>query len=447
MIGRLGVFGRLTFIILLLLTAFVALGIGVSYIDTDKRDNKSLFPVPEQAASIAELLDRTPDEQHSQVMKAVRSAELEFAIVDTLPDIFSDLRRMHSIEWLITQYLETFRDRQVYVTRDIRPNSGPVRTFLDWLLSRQDRAIVIAIELKNKRHVLMRFSAVNVQRLFGVPVGFFFGVYGFLFAALALWAIAREAKPLQQLARSVEEFGHDGTPRHVANRGASEIQKLIKTVNNMQDRIAGLIKGRTILLGAVSHDLKTYITRLWLRVEQISSDSQREKAIADLEQMTAIIDDAISLAKGNGGSAADYVDVDLSKLIQKDIEGREKSDCIEYVSGKPCIVKGDATALQRMFANLIDNALRYGNRCSITLYEEEEGIRVVIDDDGPGIPEESRDAVFEPFYRLEQSRNRDTGGSGLGLAIVKQIADAHQATIHIDTNDNAGTRVVVIFPV
>ncbi len=442
MFGRLGVFGRLTFIILLLLAAFVALGIGISHIDTDRKENKSLFPVPEQAASIAELLDRVPDNQHSQVMKAVRSSEIEFAIVETLPDIFSDLRRMPSVEWLITQYLETYRTRKVFVTRDIRPQSGPVRSFIDWLLSRQDRAIVVAVELKSKRYVLLRFSAVNVQRLFGVPVGFFFGVYGFLFAALALWAIAREAKPLQQLARSVELFGHDGRPRLVGGRGASEIQKLIKTVNDMQERIAALIRGRTILLGAVSHDLKTYITRLRLRVEQISSDVQREKAVADLEQMTAIIDDAISLAKGDVDGSSGFEDVDISQLIRADIDGREISEQVDFKGDTSCIVKGDETALKRMLANLIDNALRYGTRCDIAV---SEGTEVLIDDDGPGIPEGDRKAVFEPFYRLEQSRNRNTGGSGLGLAIVKQIVDVHGAEISIDSNEMGGTRVIVSF--
>ncbi len=442
MFGRLGVFGRLTFIILLLLAAFVALGIGISHIDTDRKENKSLFPVPEQAASIAELLDRVPDNQHSQVMKAVRSSEIEFAIVETLPDIFSDLRRMPSVEWLITQYLETYRTRKVFVTRDIRPQSGPVRSFIDWLLSRQDRAIVVAVELKSKRYVLLRFSAVNVQRLFGVPVGFFFGVYGFLFAALALWAIAREAKPLQQLARSVELFGHDGRPRLVGGRGASEIQKLIKTVNDMQERIAALIRGRTILLGAVSHDLKTYITRLRLRVEQISSDVQREKAVADLEQMTAIIDDAISLAKGDVDGSSGFEDVDISQLIRADIDGREISEQVDFKGDTSCIVKGDETALKRMLANLIDNALRYGTRCDIAV---SEGTEVLIDDDGPGIPEGDRKAVFEPFYRLEQSRNRNTGGSGLGLAIVKQIVDVHGAEISIDSNEMGGTRVIVRF--
>ena len=445
MFSRLGVFGRLTLIILMLLTAFVALGVGIYFIDTGKKDPDSLFPIPEQVAAITELLDNTPSSHHERIVKAIKSPELSFQLITTLPKEFFEIRRMQGIEWLTSQYFETSQEREIKVIQELPPGRDRFSRHINWLLSRYNRSILVAIELKTKKYVLFRIKAVTVHRLFGIPIGFFFGVYGFLFAALALWAIAREAKPLQQLAKSVELFGADGTPRHVESRGATEIQKLVRTVNHMQHRIAALIKGRTILLGAVSHDLKTYITRLRLRAEQVSNETLREKTISDLEQMTLIIDDAILIAKGEVNGKDTRTSVDIHEVLRNDIASRSNPEQIKLTGECNALISGNAIALSRMFANLIDNALRYGNTCEINISQNENTIIITFDDDGPGIPPEDRITIFEPFYRLEKSRNLNTGGSGLGLAIVKQIANAHNARIEVQENLQGGARFIVFF--
>jgi signal transduction histidine kinase len=212
----------------------------------------------------------------------------------------------------------------------------------------------------------------------------------------------------------------------------------------MQERIATLLKGRTVLLGAVSHDLKTYITRLKLRTEMIADQDQQARAERDLDDMTALIDDALAIARGTTVQDRTGL-VDLADILRA---ASEEQSHVELAIPDPnCLVEGDPIALRRLFANLIENAIGYGGGvCTITVTGAGERARVVIDDNGPGIPVSERELVFEPFYRRESSRNRETGGSGLGLAIAKQIVELHGGAIELADAQSGGLRVVVDLP-
>jgi two-component system osmolarity sensor histidine kinase EnvZ len=228
-------------------------------------------------------------------------------------------------------------------------------------------------------------------------------------------------------------------------RGAPEIRKLIEASNQMEARISALLRGRTILLGAVSHDLKTYLTRLRLRVEAIADPAQRDKAIGELDDMTRLIDDSIGIARG-AAEAPHREMVNLVELIEGDVSTREAPGTVVHAGAGPHAVLGDRIGLRRLFGNLIDNALRYGTNVEVNIVRDDEWLRVTVDDDGPGIADADRHAVFEPFYRLDPSRSRGTGGSGLGLAIVKQVAEAHPARVSVDRSPLGGARFVVNLP-
>lgn len=444
--GRLGILGRLVLILLLLLAALVALGFGLSHLAIERNTpDTPQFPFPGQAAAIVELLDATPPPQQELVLRAVGTRQLGVSIVAERPAQFDTRRRMPGIEWLIGQYLETVQDRAVFAVLNDDARLGFVARAARRFLRGSKSDIEIAVELGDGRFVLFHLRSVLPQHLFGIPVGFWIGVFGSLFAALALWAIAREARPLRRLAASLQSFGEDGAPRHVERQGAPEIARLIDAVNLMQERIAALIKGRTILLGAVSHDLKTYITRLRLRIEQIPAEEQRERAESDLDDMTRLIDDAIAVARGASQPERPQP-VDLASLLQADVAARADERVTLDIGVGPHRVLGDEMGLKRLFANLIDNGLRYGERLHIAIGRRHAFVQVTFDDDGPGIPAAERQAVFEPFFRLEASRNRKTGGSGLGLAIVKQIAEAHGGRIDIATSPAGGARLIVVLP-
>jgi two-component system, OmpR family, osmolarity sensor histidine kinase EnvZ len=212
----------------------------------------------------------------------------------------------------------------------------------------------------------------------------------------------------------------------------------------MQARIAALVKGRAILLGAVSHDLKTYITRLRLRVEDVPDDTARDKAARDLDDMTRLIDSSIDLARASA-SIGDKRALDVGVLLSKDASNREEPRLRLLANDTALPVLGDDVALGRLFGNLIDNALRYGRHAEVSAHVIADRIIVHVDD-GPGIPAAERFAVLEPFHRLEGSRNRDTGGSGLGLAIANQVAGAHDGTLTISQSPMGGARVIVSLP-
>jgi signal transduction histidine kinase len=214
----------------------------------------------------------------------------------------------------------------------------------------------------------------------------------------------------------------------------------------MQERIAGLVRGRTVLLGAISHDLKTYLTRLRLRAETIPEPEQQERTVRDLDDMTALIEDALALARGASVSER-REEVDIADLIAKEIADRKDGRLrLRDAPARPAMVRGDAVALRRLMANLIDNALRYGAGAEVAVEDAGAEIVVLIDDDGPGIPALERSAVFEPFYRVEPSRSRETGGAGLGLAIARAIVEAHGGRIGADGAPEGGARIRIVLP-
>jgi two-component system, OmpR family, osmolarity sensor histidine kinase EnvZ len=448
MLRRLGFTGRLMAIVLLALLALWAVGVGWIFVtETREEIASTLYPLPEQVAAIMDLIDATEPSRWPSVIRAVNSDNLRVTLSQNRPADETGARRLPAVELFMARYLAILQPREVVATmeRSDFPRWRELRLGEYWLYARQP--LRLSVSLKTGGFATFETRGLIVRRLFGLPPGFTVGAVGALVGIAAILAIAREARPLRLLAESVESFTADARFTPIASGGAPEIQKLIDAINAMQARIVDLVKARALLLGAISHDLKTYITRVRLRVEQLSVDEQREKAARDLDDMTRLLDDALALSQGTFVSTRrESVDVcDLLANLLADyppdrVRLRVASD------GTASDVKGEPVALKRLFANLIDNALRFATLCEVTLARHREQLIVTVDDDGPGIALQERQAVLEPFYRLEGSRSRTTGGSGLGLAIVKQIAEAHGGSIVIDASPQRGTRVICTLP-
>ena len=444
--ARLGFVGRIIGIVLLLLLALFAMNtLRLLLIVENRQPDEARFPLPGQAAAIVELLDILPADQRSQLLQAVGHEKFQVSLIDKLPPPKPGEDRLPGIEWLVAQYLDRAPDREVRAVDMGTLENRPLWRLFDSYSPLSQRRISIAIALTTGGYALFEIGGASPYRLFGIPPGFWFGIFGAVFAALALWAIARETRPLRQLASSVMEFGHDGLPHPVAARGAPEIRRLIEAVNAMEDRISALIRGRTILLGAVSHDLKTYITRLQLRIEALPDEAQRDKATNDLASMTRLIDDSIAVAQG-ASQPERHQPLDLAKLLRDEIAVREDERLTFTVDDGAYCMTGDDMALRRLFGNLIENALRYGHRANIHLTTQDSALCVTVDDQGEGIPEADHTTVFEPFYRLDASRNLAAGGSGLGLTIAKQIVDDHGGRISVGAGPQGGARILVTLP-
>ena len=447
MLGRLGFTGRLMAIVLLAVFAMLAIGAGFGYMARRRgADDAAQVLLPERAAAIVEVLEHTPPERRETALKALSSDDLRVSFQERPPQLGAGARHLPVVERVVAAYFAEVGGRQVMAI--LAPEAGPrwreLRLGQYWLASRAP--LKIAIGLSTGGYAVLESRGDISRRIWGMPPGFLIGTLGALVGLAAIIAIMREARPLRRLAGSVAGFAESAVPHPVEARGAPEIRRLIVTVNDMQERIAGLVKGRTVLLGAISHDLKTFLTRLRLRIEEIPGAEQHARAVGDLDDMTALIEDALALARGASVSER-REEVDVAELLRQLIADR-KGAGLSLGNGAAgrAMVRGDTVALRRLYANLIDNALRYGTAADVRIERGGSDVIVLIDDDGPGIPPLERAAVFEPFYRVDPSRSRETGGAGLGLAIARAIVEAHGGRIAIETSPKGGARVRVVLP-
>jgi signal transduction histidine kinase len=264
--------------------------------------------------------------------------------------------------------------------------------------------------------------------------------------ALSIWAVRRATKPLAAFSKAAERLGADVSAPPVAEDGPSEVNQLARAFNGMQRRLRVFVQDRTQILAAISHDLRTPITRLRLRADFVEDEDQRRKMLADLDQMETMIAATLSFARDDANEEPRKA-FDLAVLLQDTCDALADAGARAVYTGAPAVTyRGRPVALKRVFANLVDNAVKYGGAADVTLSGSDGRLTVTIDDDGPGIPEEQMEKVFAPFYRLEGSRSRDTGGVGLGLAAVRSIVRAQGGAVRLANRDGGGLRVTVELP-
>lgn len=397
-----------------------------------------------QIASLAELVDHVPQADRALVLRAATS----FGFVPSLrQDRPSDahLVILGPAERRLRELLGPPDGRYVALSlvASERHRGEPAMRLRD-LLGAQVHAVVA---LSSGGYLDVEAHGGPMLGLFGVPAGLIAGILGFAVALAALIAVRRETKPLSDLALAVDRFGTAIEPQPLTERGAPDVRAVIHAVNAMQSRIAELIRSRTLVLGAISHDLRTYVTRLRLRLELLPDSEQRRKACIDLDGMQSLMDDALAFARasfGNGSTEA----VDLARIVRNECELRVAQGKTVTLTGSDtgAPVRGSPAGLARVAANLIDNAVAYGGGADVSLRAAGDGIELWVEDRGPGIPPGERGKVFEPFYRLDPSRNRESGGAGLGLTIVRQIVESHHGTVAIEDRSGGGARLRVRLP-
>jgi signal transduction histidine kinase len=262
-----------------------------------------------------------------------------------------------------------------------------------------------------------------------------------------VWFAARTTvKPLTDLARAARDLGEDLRRAPLAEDGPSEVRQAAHAFNAMQLRIRHDIEERERFLAAVSHDLKTPVTRLRLRSELLGDTELRQRFLHDLDDMQDLLGGALDFLQGKAVEEA-MQPVDLAAMAESLADDfTAAGGTVTLQESESLRVVARPRALRRAFANLIDNALKYGGCADISLSAANGELLIAIADDGPGLPEGELERVFEPFYRIETSRNRSTGGVGLGLAIVRQIADSHGGTVSLENRAEGGLRAVLRLP-
>lgn len=263
---------------------------------------------------------------------------------------------------------------------------------------------------------------------------------------ISVFAVKRITHPLAVLADAADALGQDIGRAPLAERGPREVSRSARAFNAMQARLARFLQDRSRMLAAISHDLKTPITRLRLRTALLK-DSELEQGFSqDLDEMESMIGQTLEFMRDT--SASEQVQgVDIDALLERLIEearlaGRE----IRVVGRCRAPYAGRLLALKRCLGNLVDNALRYGGNATAYVEDTETVLTLRIVDQGPGIPENRLEQVFEPFYRLDSSRSRASGGTGLGLAIARSIARGHGGDLHLCNRPEGGLEAVLELP-
>jgi signal transduction histidine kinase len=268
-----------------------------------------------------------------------------------------------------------------------------------------------------------------------------------LLLVIVLYVAARNiTRPLSELARAADSVGRDSRPApQLAERGARELRNAARAFNTMQDRLHRYLDSRTRVLAAMSHDLKTPLTRLRLQVEALDNPPMQARIGRELDEMESMVREALALFRGlDDGEPAGALDVD-ALLAQIRDEFRDMGAGVTITGRALRPLTARPQALKRCLTNLIANAVKFGTRADIHI-DDGADLVIRVRDEGPGIPEEELERVFEPFYRLESSRNRDSGGTGLGLSIARDIAQAHGGSLRLANLPGGGLEATLRLP-
>ncbi len=264
--------------------------------------------------------------------------------------------------------------------------------------------------------------------------------------AVSVLLVRTLTTPWKTLARAADHASIDTTMPAIEEAGPREMRVAARAFNNMLTRIRRLVAERAYTLAAISHDLRTPLTRQRLRLEFIDDAELRDRMQRDLDDMEAMVDSSLAYLRGDG-SSEERRRIDLSALLQSICDDASDAGHDVDIDIEPTIiVTGGPLALKRALTNLLDNAVKYGKRAHVSARAAPDRAMIVIDDEGPGIPLDQRERVFEPFYRVDRSRRREPGGSGLGLTVARTFIRANRGDLRLDDNPAGGLRVEVTLP-
>ena len=312
-------------------------------------------------------------------------------------------------------------------------------------LSNLENGALIKIQLNNK----LLLINVNKDRIYS-ETAFVFLLW-MIFASLILlflsyFLMSKQLKPLKRLAIIAETFGRGLDAPELKSVGAYEIRQTSQAFNQMRTRINRFLKQRTDMLAGVSHDLRTPLTRMKLQVSLIKDKKAKSELELDINEMTAMLDSYVSFVKTESPETIE--NIVINDLIKDCAKNFDRSKYKIQINEKNTIqTSGRPIQLKRAFQNIINNSKRYGDKIIINIYLNDDGCNIEINDNGPGIPKESFEDVFKPFFTLDPSRNKLKGESGLGLTITRDIIRSHGGEIKLGKSQLGGLKLSVLLPI
>jgi signal transduction histidine kinase len=267
-----------------------------------------------------------------------------------------------------------------------------------------------------------------------------------LLASLAAALMARRVvRPLSELTAAASVVASGGHAPHVNEHGPDDVRNAAIAFNKMTGEVSRTLESQRHLLSAVGHDLRTPLTAMRINLEFVDDDDLRERLLENLDELQALTEQVLSSARGTGGETKR--NVDLSALVESLVADLDDlGEPVTWQNHEPAPISCRPNEIRRAVRNLVENAVAYGARAEVQIAERADGYDVVVEDNGPGIPDTDRQRVFEPFVRLESSRNAATGGTGLGLTLVKAIVEGHGGAILLENRENGGLRARLHLP-
>ncbi len=435
--------------LLLNLAVLVAAGYFESR-EARRADNENLLspPILAQTVAAARLLDRLDAAGRADALSAFNSPMLRLRLIDD----FSTTPSIVDPKPAFVPILETFRERFGERPFSVYVREGAPR----WRFWRGDHAslvddLIIVLKLEDGKGLVAEPGVGFRRRIARLAFIYVIGAVGLILVGLMTWASVSYAQPLARLAAASARFSRDLDAEPMLEAGPKPVRDLAAALNDMQARLRGLVAERTTVLAAIAHDMRTYLTRLRMRAEFIEDPGQRDRAVRDLEDMTRLLEDALSLGAAEA-RPAERAPLALGAFLSDLAERRGDADgaariALRLPAAGDRVVETDAVDLARAVNNLVDNALRYAGAAEIALTSTEGGgVEIAVLDSGPGVPETHLEAMTRPFTRLESSRSRDTGGAGLGLAIAQARAARAGATLALANRPEGGLAARLSFP-
>lgn len=413
------------------------------------------FEAAGRAANVARLIEEAPEDLHGSILRAANSPLVRFDLSDEASVQHTD----HSDGGLVEARIRALLDDNY--SRDIRvelheiqgqilplPHLSPEMAEMHKAMMRGELSAVemnLSIRVEGSRwlNVGTRFERPPIQWPFYSMLTFAVSA-AIILIAVFWFLMTRLLGPLRQLVSAADRLGRGEDVSELAMAGPTEVRDLTVAFNRMQDRLSRFVADRTRLLAALGHDLRSPLTAMRVRVELVDDEETRESLIASIEEMQSMVEATLTFARGLTGSEEAEL-VNFSQFL----EGLQADMLVPFgLHGDTGYdVKIRPHALRRALRNVIENAVRYGETADVTHELTDDAVVITIDDVGPGIPVADLEKVFDPFYRLEESRSLETGGHGLGLSIARTILRAQGGDIALSNRSPKGLRVTVHLPI
>ena len=436
--------------ILILCSVFILSQMITLILFEHNRDNVVLSTeatdLADRIIGIVDLAYAFPPQDRQQILAA---AETQFLAL--FPDVISTdevaCQQNHFSEQISTKLNLAFLklqgiDAQVCVRRFENTPLLDRRTTL-----RPGFDVLIQIDFANNQKITFHSVLPESQSLLQDSVIFYILLEGIVALLLAWYLIQKTVEPIEELANAANRIGLDINNPPLDEGGAKEISMAAKAFNTMQERLANLLHSQSEMLAAISHDLRSAVTRLQLRADLLENNHEREGMLKVVTDMRQMIQSVLDFLRGQNPDEPMRV-VNISALVESLVtdlaeEGRPVSYQYE---GNSINLTCRPTEIRRCLQNIMDNAIKYADGAKLSISRENNEVHIVVEDQGMGIPENQLQSVLRPFYRLEQSRNHDTGGIGLGLSIAENIVKSHGGTLKLSNLADGGLRVNILLP-